>query len=1014
MINKINKLLLLTLVVCIVASCVTTKKKDDEQSFIKQLYHNTTAEYNGYFNADVIMTESVTQLDQQYQDNYNKLLPLYEYVAVDDAKSVSPELDRAIEKVSIVVALHRQSDWTDDCYLLLGKAQYLKKDYESAEETFEFMMDEFNPQAMARNKANAIKKSKSKKNAKQKRAKESQKASKEKSKEREKERDEKQKSTKQSKKERDKERKKYNKEVKKAKKKGKKPPPKPKSKTSKKDTPSAVDAAKEANKKLEEEKAKNDKEKDKEKDKKKKEDAPKPEEEGGLFKKDPAYQEAKLWMARTYIEREKYDFAYGILSQLENDPNTYDEVKRELAHVKAYYHLEQKEYSKAIPSLENAIELGKDRQAKARYSYILAQLYQMENKTDKAFAYFNKAMKYSNNYEMEFSARLSMAQNSYQTGQTTPEQTIKALERMLKDDKNIEYKDQIYYALANVALDNNQRKEAIAYLESSLSHNTRNKAQRSESYLKLAELYFEEESYVDAKLYYDSTLTVLATTDERYDKIVNYRESLIGIAENLQVIALQDSLLAISAMSDREKRKLAAKIKEEKAKQTSSLSAQSKAFDKTGRGRASSAASQPGRSSTRGGIASDTGTSFPLYDERILKKGRKDFSKRWGERQLEDNWRRSSKQGISNIANSEEEEEEENLEIRDEEIALILKDVPQTPEQKEKAEKAIEDAMIELGRLYRERLEKNDKTVDVLEDGLLERFPETTHELDAWYYLHLAHKELNNRSQAQFYFDKIVEKYPETTYARVLTDPSFLANSQAEKQRLSDYYDATFIDYQSGKFKSAFDRIEKAKSMFGASNPLQAKFALLAALCTGNIKGKEEYAKSLKEVIAKFPETEEQKRAKEILRLLDGKALESAGGAAAALANSEAGKKFSAENDKLHYMIITITDKGDVKVNDAKSALANYNRKFYNLDKLRVSNIYLGSDTSRPIMVVRKFKNKERAMEYYDGAQKAGNEFLPDGLTFDMYPVTQNNYRLILKEKSMAGYDAFFRETYLK
>jgi hypothetical protein len=42
------------------------------------------------------------------------------------------------------------SRWTDDCYLVLGQSQYLKQDYESAEESLEFMTAEFNPKEVAK------------------------------------------------------------------------------------------------------------------------------------------------------------------------------------------------------------------------------------------------------------------------------------------------------------------------------------------------------------------------------------------------------------------------------------------------------------------------------------------------------------------------------------------------------------------------------------------------------------------------------------------------------------------------------------------------------------------------------------------------------------------------------------------------------------------------------------------------------------------------------------------------
>ena len=192
---------------------------------------------------------------------------------------------------------------------------------------------------------------------------------------------------------------------------------------------------------------------------------------------------------------------------------------------------------------------------------------------------------------------------------------------------------------------------------------------------------------------------------------------------------------------------------------------------------------------------------------------------------------------------------------------------------------------------------------------------------------------------------------------------------------------------------------------------MKARFALLSAICTGSISGKDAYIIELKDVIAKHPGTPEQTRAKEILRFLEGR-----GGkptSVSAADEAEAAKKYIVEHDKLHYMLIVITNKGNVKVNDAKSSLAGFNRLNNKLDKLRISNIYLGTDTNRPIMVIRKFNNKDKAMVYYDAAKAAGGDFIPDGMTYEMYPITQNNYRQILKDKSIEGYSTFFEANYL-
>ncbi|MBK7095692.1 MAG: hypothetical protein IPH57_11820 [Saprospiraceae bacterium] len=127
-----------------VSSCKTTKKREDVSKAAKA-YQNTTSYYNGYFNADELYQNSLMVLNQSYKDDYQKILPLYTYRAVASTKSVAQDLDKVVEKLSRVINLKRASEWVDDSYLLIGKAQYLKQDFEKAQKTFEYFSDEMNP-----------------------------------------------------------------------------------------------------------------------------------------------------------------------------------------------------------------------------------------------------------------------------------------------------------------------------------------------------------------------------------------------------------------------------------------------------------------------------------------------------------------------------------------------------------------------------------------------------------------------------------------------------------------------------------------------------------------------------------------------------------------------------------------------------------------------------------------------------------------------------------------------------
>lgn len=976
--RQIGKGWLLFLIIVIATSCVTQKRKED-LSGLGKLYHNTTAKFNGYFNANEILQESIVKLEEQHQDNFNKILPTYKYVAAGNPKAVASELDEAIKKVSIVVSLHRQSHWTDDCYLLLGNAQYLKQDYEAAEATFRYMVNEFDPEKLKKKKPvkksdKKLKKKKTSSSSKKKKGGSSAKSSKDR-----------QKAAKAA----AKKRKAYNKQVKKGKK-----PTTSKSSKSKKETTEKTEVVKPSGKKDSKKKV------SKKEAKKAKKEAEEPTEEPDNYflKHRPVYQDAKLWLARTLIERRDYEGAQRYLNQLEADPKTLEVIKGEIAAARAHLFLKQKAYNTAVAPLKQAVKDAPKRKQKARYAYILAQIYQRQSKEALAMETFEQVLKYGPDYDMNFSARLNMAQNAYLSGQESEAEARKALEKMLKDIKNEDFRDQIYYTLAQIDLKNGDKPAAIENLKLSLKYSVNNNAQKAESYLQLADMYFEVEDFVPAKNYYDSTLQVLNKTDERYETVQRFSLNLTDIAKNLMIIELQDSLLRISALSDEDKRTLAYEMKKkaDEERRQAALNSQNPGNDKN-----------QGRQNFRSPALSKE-SSFFAYDEKVVKRGKRDFEKKWGSRALEDDWRRSNRRnaGIFEDEIIEDEVPPETV-FTDEDVDKFLKDVPGSDEELAAAHLKIREAMFALGSLYRERLENNEKAVEVLEE-MNARYPGSTLELDSWYFLYLAFLDLENQPKAKEYYNKIIEKYPSSTYALVLQDPNYLNTLQNEERKLNTYYDEAYIAFTTGKYQEAYSKSVGAKEKFGAANTLQPKFALLAAMCTGSLKGKDAYIQELNSVVAKYPETPEQSQAKEMLRLLGARTGKVIGD------QKVQETAFKVDENKLHYMIVAFDQ--DVKLNDQKVVVSNYNLKYHKLDKLRISNIYLGSTTKdrSPVIVIRRFKNKAEAMKYYDGVQKNGSDFIDAAIKFNLYPITQDNYRQVLKAKSLDGYDAFFQENYLR
>ncbi len=956
-------------------SACTTQKKQEDLSMLGKLYHNTTAKYNGYFNADELLAGSIVQLDDQHHDNYTQLLPMYEYIAADNPQAVAPDLDKAIEKVTVVAQLHRRSHWTDDCYLLLGKAQFLKKDYESAEETLRFMTDEYKPSKEKARKESGAKTKKgsgrTSSRASSGRTGNARPSKKEVAK---------------SKKQQEKERKQYNRELKKKKKKsssskGKKPStPKPGENT---ETPAATNPVTTP--------------------------AETPEEavpttislgnsgseaiesdpDSYFLKHRPAYQEGLLWLAKTYVERDNPDAAMRILGQLERDPKTFKDIGREAAGVMAYSYIQQKKYSEALPYLDKAIDEA-NRPTKARFSYIKAQLHQKLGQNEAAYQAFEEVLKYTDNYEMEFSAKLSLAQNAWRTGKGTGEEAKQNLEKMLRDPKNAEYKDQIYYALAEIAFEQNNREEGRNDLLLVIENTSGNRALEAEVYYRLAKMAFEDESFVEAKSYFDNTLDRMNSTDERYDEVRRYSTNLTEIAENLTVIIEKDSLLRIAQLSDDEKLALAGKVKKERD-DARLKAAQEKAAQQTTAG-------------NKGGAPALVKSDFFAYNDKALKRGIREFQRKWGDRPLKDDWRRSNQNTIADAASPGAETQPEAVPIDPENLSEYLGDFPKTNQEIEEFKIQIREAMFNLGSLYRDRMKNYPKSVDVLEE-LNSRFPESNYELDSWYLLYLDHTDLNNSARAKEYYDKIVQKYPTTNYAKLLQDPDFAAKFMSEEQQRSRRYDQIYQSFKSGNFQDAYDQGQQAVAQLFGKHPLKAKYALLMAMCTGNLKGKDAYVEDLQKVVALYPDTDEQRKAKEILRMLGGAGAKLPGQAA----EEESG--YSYNPSELHYIIIVF--KQEVNLNDVKFTVSDYNEKYHSLEKLRISNIYMGEKQETPVLVLRRFKNAEESMRYYEGVRKNAKDFLDAGkYKFDVLPVSQNNYRTIITTRNIDAYKEFFERNY--
>ncbi|RYE37861.1 MAG: hypothetical protein EOP48_28000, partial [Sphingobacteriales bacterium] len=203
----------------------------------------------------------------------------------------------------------------------------------------------------------------------------------------------------------------------------------------------------------------------------------------------------------------------------------------------------------AITLLKDAIKTSKQIQNKIRWTYILAQLYERTQNHQEAIRRYKEVQKSNAPFEMYFNAvlnriRLIGPQNA---GKNKQEQLL----ALLKDNKNFNYRDQVYFQIAESFAVDKEYDKAVENYNLSTTQTRDNQHQKGLSYLRLAELNFKHfRDYLTAKEYYDSTITILPKNSPEYNLILKKTLNLQYLTDRYELIALQDSLQEIARLPE--------------------------------------------------------------------------------------------------------------------------------------------------------------------------------------------------------------------------------------------------------------------------------------------------------------------------------------------------------------------------------------------------------------------------------------------------------------------------------
>ncbi len=868
---------ILFVLVIVLGSCSTKKN-----SFTRRMYHNLTSHYNVYWNGKEALIEAEKELQAAVKENYNMVLPMFNYGSEQESKAVTPLLDRSIEKGSKTILRHSMRfggreyvKWIDDAYMLIGKSYFYKHDYFSARRSFSFVMRE--------------------------------------------------------------------------------------------------------------------------------------------YEDNPTKYEAMLWLARTYIEMEQFEKSEPLLNLIQGDMNDEENIPasvyKEFALVNADQFIKQGKYDYAIDYLYDGIARVGKKEIKTRAKFILAQIYQMNGDFDQASQLYAEVIKRNPPYEMAFQSKINLAR-AYEADNGDSKSIIKYLSRMLRDDKNKEFLDQIYFALAEVAFKDKDDTLGIHYLRLSVAKSINNNYQKSTSSLKLADIYFAMPEYELSQAYYDTAVTYLPEDYPNYTEIKNKADKLSELVANLWVIQVEDSLQMLAFMSDEERLAIIDKIikelveEEQRQREAEELAQNMAAFDQ---GQSGFATSQP-----------IGGAKWYFYNTNTLSNGYSEFIRKWGNRKLEDLWRLKDKQLIIYEPDEILDEELDSLMQAGDTLGIMamdehnreyyLKDIPFTQEALDKSDKSIAEAYYNLGLIYAEGLNDAPKSIEAYET-LLDRFPNNPNKLKVYYLLYRLYLDIENSEKSDYYKNIIINDFPDSDYAMIILDPDYYKNMQASESELTTLYHKTYSAFKVGRYYKVISNSDMAVNLYGDTASLIPKFLYLKALSIGKVDVVDSLAVALKFIVTNYPNSEVKPLAQNLLDYISKDRPDLATGVSQVQQDTVFQSPYTYDPNGIHLYLLVVKRQA-VKLNAMKVKLSDHNKKYYSTKALSINSVLL--DETRYMITVGNFESAAIAMKYFN--QTSGDEYVFSDLGIGNYSeavISMKNYPIFYKDKGVNLYLRFFEIEYL-
>lgn len=594
---------------------------------------------------------------------------------------------------------------------------------------------------------------------------------------------------------------------------------------------------------------------------------------GRLYQTQPAiYAKSRAWLAKCYLEEGWLYDAEDVVRNMERD-SIHWSARKEWDYTYADYYIHTGDYAKAIPYLRKVIKHEMRRKQRAREWYLMGQMQAALGNKAEAMRAYKRVIRQNPPYEVEFNARIAMTE-VMSGGQW--KKMVSRLKRMAASDKNKEYLDQVYYAIGNIYLAQNDTTKAISAYERGAAKATRSGIEKGVLLLKLGDIYWEMERYNDAQRCYGEAIGLLDKERKDYEELSHRSKVLDQLVPYTDAVHLQDSLQTLAKMDEKDRNaaidRTIAELKRKEKEERDRLAEQNAQETMQQNGGGNNMQQQNNRQQNN--TNQQNNGLWYFYNATAVSQGKSAFQKMWGKRENVDNWQRVNKTVVNFGGNPEETELSEaqldsiaRQEAIEDSLAQIadsaqndphkreyyLAQIPFTEDQIEASNKIIEDGLFNAGVIFKDKLNNLPLSEKQLK-RLTSQYPDFEKMADAYYHMYLLYMRKGETDVAEGYVERLKKEYPESEWTTLLSDPYFVENAKLGVHMEDSLYASTYDAFKAARYAEVSGNVRISDSRF----PLGAnrdKFVFIGGLSKLNEGDAEGCLEDMNTVVKKWPQS---------------------------------------------------------------------------------------------------------------------------------------------------------------